>query len=449
MPTASPIGQKLNISQICGLVMGSLVLICGLIISGLSYSQLQDQQQQQLMQNARQQLQHLALSIAPSLLAEDRISLNLMLSDWKTGAELTNIQILNTSQQVIAERGTPLRDGPEISQPVTLDNVAAGLLRADIDLSAASRTARHYLAMGLIASGLLALLAALIAYFLSDRVTAWLRRLEDSLGRWEANDAPLQLPPAPWLGDLKRIHSTLSRIATQEEHQRAMEQALGRFVSGNVSHPAAPLRYHECALLFIEIRDLHLLQQRLSAEELTSVLNHYHKLLSHAAKLYNGKVDRYHGSGIVMTFGIANPVTTGHEALHCLYVAQLFTGLVRHLQENDQTLLPVEFRMAAHWGNVLLAPVTQENYTECSLIGDTVHWASHLADNGEELRLLASQSLLDHLPSGDDIHWQEGPLISDLYGGEQACYWLQELPEKNHQLIQRQIRHITAMTEQV
>ncbi|MBS51772.1 MAG: hypothetical protein CMI03_03360 [Oceanospirillaceae bacterium] len=448
MHRATTIGQKLNISQICGLLMGTLVLICGLIISGLGYSQLQDQQENQLMQNARQQLQHLALAIAPSLLAEDRISLTLTLSEWKTGPELTNIQILNTSQQVIAEQGTPLREGPEISQSVTQDNMAAGLIRADIDLSAAARTARHYLAMGLIASGLMALLAALLAYQLTERVTAYLRRLEDSLGRWEANDDPLKLPDAPLLSDLKNIHKTLNRIAQREEHQKAMEQALGRFVSSQHSSTPSALRYHECALLFIEIQDLEILQQRLSAEELTSVLNHYHRLLSHAAKLYNGKVDRYHGTGIVMTFGIANPVTTGHEALHCLYAAQLFSGLVTHLRETDTQLLPVEFRMAAHWGNVLLAPVTHDEHTECNMIGDTVHWASHLADNGEELRLLASQTLLDHLPEADEIKWQEGPLISDLHGGEQACYWLQELSEKNHQLIQRQIRHITAMTEQ-
>ncbi len=449
MHTASPIGQKLNISQICGLLMGILVLVCGLIISGLGYSQLKDQQENQLMQNARQQLQHLALTIAPSLLAEDRISLTLTLSEWQTGPQLTNIQILNTSQQVIAEQGTPLREGPEISQPVTQDNMAAGLIRADIDLSSAGRTARHYLAMGLIASGLMALLAALVAYQLTERVTGYLRQLEESLGRWDANDDPLQLPPSPAVSDLKNIHQALNRIAVREEHQKAMEQALGRFVSGHPSAPSSPLRYHECALLFIEIQDLEVLQQRLSAEELTSVLNHYHRLLSHAAKLYNGKVDRYHGSGIVMTFGIANPVTTGHEALHSLYAAQLFSGLVTHLRETDSNMLPVEFRMAAHWGNVLLAPVTQDDRTECNMIGDTVHWASHLADNGEELRLLASQTLLDHLPGNDDIQWQEGPLISDLHGGEQACYWLQELPEKNHQLIQRQIRHITAMTEQV
>ena len=56
MHRATTIGQKLNISQICGLLMGTLVLICGLIISGLGYSQLQDQQENQLMQNARQQL---------------------------------------------------------------------------------------------------------------------------------------------------------------------------------------------------------------------------------------------------------------------------------------------------------------------------------------------------------------------------------------------------------
>ena len=50
---------------------------------------------------------------------------------------------------------------------------------------------------------------------------------------------------------------------------------------------------------------------------------------------------------------------------------------------------------------------------------------------------------MDH----DDIRWDEGPLVSDLHGREQNSYWLNTLPEKNRSLIQRQIKHITAMAE--
>lgn len=448
MRIASLIGQKLNTSQICGLLAAFLILLTGLLISSLTYTHLETQLSAKLRQDAQRQLQRLTVALAPSLLRQDRISISLTLSDWSKGPEIDAIRVLNASQQVIAESGRPSPDSIEISQPVTQDNLSIGLLRADINLSSAEQTARRYFALGLIASALAALLAALVVYQLSERYLHYLRQLQQRLSNWQEGKDLLHLPPPPLLSDLKQLHSTLNNIAIKEQQQRAMQEALGRFIS---APPATGelLRYHECALLFIEIQDLEILQNRLSAEQLSKTLNQYHRLLSHAAKLYNGKLDRYLGDGVVMLFGMSRDPQSGHgnEALHCLYAAQLFLGLITHLRDHDSKTLPVEFRVAAHWGPVLMAPLSDDEQIQCSLIGDTVHWASHLATSGEERRLLVSQELLSHIPQDAGIAWEEGPMVSDLHGREQASYWLNSLAEKNQLLIQRQIKHITAMTE--
>lgn len=447
MRIVSLIGKKLNLSQICGLIAGGLVIVSGLMISTLSYSHLKAQAELRIQQDAQRQLQRLTIALAPSLLKQDRISLNLTLSEWTKGPEITAIQVLNTSQQVIAESGQPGEATLEISQPVTQDSVAAGLLRASVNLNGAVQSARHYLALGLIASGLLALIAALGMYQLTERAMRYLRQLSVSLTNWQSTDKPLQLPPLPRIGELQTIHSELNKVSQREQHQRAMEEALGRFVYNRPATAMPALHYHECALLFIEIQDLEVLQTRLTADELSDVLNHYHKLLSQAAKLYNGKLDRYMGDSIVMMFGAGQPASGGREALHCLYAAQLFLGLISPQNNHDARIPTVEFRLAAHWGNVLLAPIEQDERTECSLVGDTVHWAYHLAGNSDEQRLLASQDLVAHLTEEADIQWQEGPMVSDLHGREQTTHWLKQLPQKNQSLIQRQIKHITAMTE--
>ena len=448
MRIVSLIGRKFNVSQICGLTAGSLVLLSGILVSAMISSGIQTQASNRLQQEAQRQLKHLALALAPSILKQDRISLNLTLSEWNRGPDISAIQVLNTSQQVIAESGRPERDDFELSQPVTQDNVAAGLVRASVSEESARQAANHYLALGLIVSSLSALLCALLCYQLAERALRYLRQLTVSLTNWQNSDKPLQLPPLPRIQEFSVIHQELNKVSQREQHQRAMEEALGRFVYGQNPDSHRLLRYHECALLFIEIQDLELLQARLTADELSDVLNQYHRLLSHAAKLYNGKLDRYLGDSVVMMFGVGRPGSS-HEAMHCLYAAQLFLGLAAHQREHDSRVLPVEFRVAAHWGNVLLAPITHDDKTECSLIGDTVHWASHLAGSSEEQRLLVSQELVDQLPLDNEIEWQEGPVVSDLHGREQNTYWLTHLPEKNQSLISRQIKHITAMTENV
>ena len=162
-------------------------------------------------------------------------------------------------------------------------------------------------------------------------------------------------------------------------------------------------------------------------------------------KLYNGKVDRYLGDGVVMLFGVPN--RDRNAAMHCLYAARLFTSLVNHLHETNSDVLPLEFNVAAHWGPVLMAPLQDGVSTQYSLIGDAVHWAYHLASQSESRRIIASQTVIEMLEDGHDVIWSEGPNIRDLHGGVQSTYWLNQLPEKTESLIQRQMKHITSMTE--
>ena len=151
-----------------------------------------------------------------------------------------------------------------------------------------------------------------------------------------------------------------------------------------------------------------------------------------------------------MLFGMNGHQTDderSHHALHCLYAAQLFLGLIQHTGQDHDTPAP-QLRLAAHWGPVLLAPVDGGNAgVHCDLIGDTLHWAAHLASSGREQQLLVSEALRNHIRNSEDIHWQNGPLVSDLHGGEQATHWLQQLEDKHQLLISRQIKHIIAMAE--
>jgi len=445
MAKFSSIWQKLNLSQACGLFAATLILITGISIGLLTYQHQLQQGEQRLQQHARLELKRLAQTLAPSILNEDRVSLNLTLNEWQLASSLPAIRILNPGQQVIAETGRLSHASQLITQPITQDNLAVGTLHASLDLSQASSDARRYLAISLFVSALLALLGAWLSYLLSDRYLGFLRQLPEQLQRWQHGET-LTLP-TPLHSEFDGLHQVLTDISEQEQQRRVVEQALDQFISAE--HRAdniADFRYQSCALLYVEILDLEVLQARLSANELSALLNQYHKLLNQAAKLYNGKLDRFQGDGIVMLFGLPN--SDPQDTLHSLYAARLFLGLVDHLREHDSKLLPLEFRIAAHFGPVLLAPISDGQQIQGNLIGDTLHWASQLAQSSEERRLLVSQGIIDQIDNHDGIHWLNGPEVTDLHGNQQLSYWLDELPEKNQLLIQRQIKHITAMTEQ-
>ncbi|TNC86517.1 MAG: hypothetical protein CSH37_04045 [Thalassolituus sp.] len=436
--------ESLNTSQRAGLLAAVMVLIAGIILSSLTYVEVKSHTRAQLDAEQERQLQHLGAMLTPALVRDDRITLNLSLSEWDAGAAMPAIRVLDRDGKPVASTGRIHADLSLTPVEIRQDGNLYGSLEGYTTYTPADTAATRIASQALLVTAALSLIAGLAGWLVSEKYARYLRQLRTKLSGWRDGDE-LTLPMGPADPDLQSLHSVLGDISKREQQRRAVEVALGQFMGTEETPFPDPMKYYNCAMLFIEIQDLELLQQRLSAEELTSTLNQYHRLLSQAAKLYNGKVDRYLGDGVVMLFGVPN--RDRNAAMHCLYAARLFTSLVNHLHETNSDVLPLEFNVAAHWGPVLMAPLQDGVSTQYSLIGDAVHWAYHLASQSESRRIIASQTLIEMLEDGHDVIWSEGPNIRDLHGGVQSTYWLNQLPEKTESLIQRQMKHITSMTE--
>jgi adenylate cyclase len=436
--------DSLNTSQRAGLLAAIMVLVAGVILTVTTYTNLYEQLESEQVAESQRQLQHLSALLTPSLVRDDRISLNLSLDEWQNDPALQAIRVKNRDGLPVASKGEVDSSLTLMLYPIRQDDILYGELEGYISSSPVITSTNRNGSLSLLITAALTLIAGLAGWLISERHSRYLRQLETRLVEWRDGDN-LHLPMGPENPELKSLHNILGDISKREQQRRAVEQALGQFMQPDVNPFPDPMKYYDCAMLYIEIQDLELLQQRLSAEQLTSTLNQYHRLLSHAAKLYNGKVDRYLGDGVVMLFGVPNK--DRNAAMHCLYAARLFSGLVTYLHENNANVLPLEFNIAAHWGPVLMAPLQDGVSTQYSLIGDAVHWAYHLATRSEERRVLASQTLIEMLEDGHDIIWNEGPVVKDLHGGVQHTYWLNQLPDKTESLIKRQIKHITSMTE--
>lgn len=444
--------EKLSLSQGCSIFVATAVLIAGLILSLLSWSNLNKQLHHNDLNNAQQQLKRLTLAIAPSLLLQDRVSININLQEWSHASDINFIRVLNTSRQTIAEAGRHLTNSTEVSHTITQDNLAIGTIKAEINFNKTKLLVSRHLALGLTITAFFTLLCGLVTYGLCEHYLKYLHKLIYQLNQWQQTTTDdLQLPPTPGLPELRNLHQAVASLAKHQRQQQDKNAAIQQFGSlafdEKVTAPSAnkeQLQYHSCSLLFIEIYNLKELQNTLSAQALTDLLNNYHQLLMQTAKLYGGRLERYAGNGVVVLFGLQSNDTT-QAAMHALYAAQLFLGIIEHKRKEAGAAL-VEFRLACHWGNVLLAPMlnTQAgNHHE--LVSDTLHWASHLAHNSEDLRLLISQALYEQVKQSDQASWQQGAEVSDLHGQSQATWWLAALEEKQQSLIKRQIRHITTI----
>lgn len=440
--------QRLTSSQQWAAFIAIAILITGLTFSYLVTSQLRQQLLGQQQQLSTSLVKDASILLRPSLRKDDRISANIVLKDWVDQELILSATLYNSTQQPIAEQGLIELGGYDvfwINQVVTDNEQLIGHLRVAINMSQAYDISQRNATLLMFASLMLSMIMGLLAYYWGEHLLRANHKQVKALNDLLSNEPPTIVKDGANSLNDQALNNAINNVIAQKQHKIAIKKSFENFMASPNLAKSNTLTYHHSALLFIEIQGLKELQQRLSADELSEILGDYHQLLSHAAKLYNGTVDRYMGDGILIIFGY--PDNDPRDASHCLYAAQLFLGLVQELQRTDVQLQQLNFRLSAHWGPVLIAPLEMNQQIQFSLIGDTVHWTAQLAQQSKEMQLLVSQDLVNQLSEAENILWQPGPSLMDLNANEHETRWLDSLPNNAEKLIDRQVKHIMAMKE--
>ncbi|MEH6447975.1 MAG: adenylate/guanylate cyclase domain-containing protein [Oleispira sp.] len=446
--SAVKISQRLTTSQQWAAFIAMAILMTGLTFSYLVTSQLRQQLLLQQQQLATSLVKDASILLRSSLSKDDRISANVILKDWVDQDLILSATLYNSTQQPIAEQGLVELGSYDVfwlNQIVTDEEQLIGHLRVAINMSQAHNISQRNAALLLLSTFMLSIISGLLAYFWGEHLLRANQHQIRALDKLHNNDSLDIISEGANSQNDQALNNAINSLIRQKQHKIAIKQSFDNFMASPNLSKSKSLTYHHSALLFIEIQGLKELQQRLSASQLSDTLSGYHQLLSHAAKLYNGTLDRYTGDGILIIFGY--PDKDPRDASHCLYAAQLFLGLVQELQRNDRQLQQLSFKLSAHWGPVLIAPLEMNQQLQFSLIGDTVHWTAQLAMQSKEMQLLVSQDLVNQLSDAEQILWQPGPSLMDLNACEHDTRWLDALPDTAEKLIDRQVKHIMAMKE--
>jgi class 3 adenylate cyclase/uncharacterized membrane protein affecting hemolysin expression len=447
--SAVNISQRLTTSQQWATVVAFAILFTGLTFSYLVTSQLRQQLLLQQQTLATSLVENASIMLRTSLSKDDRISANVILRDWVDQELILSATLYNSTQQPIAEQGLIELGGYNVfwlNQIVTDNEQLIGHLRVAINMSQAYDISQRNAALLLLATCLLSLIAGLLAYYWGEYLLRANQQQIQALANLHSNNSLSIINGSANSKNDQALNNAINSLVRQKQKKIAIKKSFDNFMASPNLSRSESLTYHHSALLFIEIQGLKELQQRLPVSQLSAILSHYHQLLSHAAKIYNGTVDRYMGDGILIIFGY--PDKDPRDASHCLYAAQLFLGLVEALQRNDTQLQQLNFKLSAHWGPVLIAPLKMNQQIQFRLIGDTVHWTAQLAMQSKKMQILVSQDLIDQLNDAQQILWQPGPSLMDLNASKHDTRWLEALPDNAEKLIDRQVKHIMAMKEQ-
>jgi adenylate cyclase len=151
------------------------------------------------------------------------------------------------------------------------------------------------------------------------------------------------------------------------------------------------------AVLFIDIRGFTARTENMDPAEVSRFLSEFRRIVREAAEPHGGVIDKHIGDAAMVVFGLPQP---GEEdARHALAaVRDVLAGIKawnERLREAGEP--PVRVGIGAHWGEVFVGAIGDEQRLEFSVLGDTVNIASRLEGQAKHLdyALVVSQDLLD------------------------------------------------------
>lgn len=180
----------------------------------------------------------------------------------------------------------------------------------------------------------------------------------------------------------RRLERVLAATGTRlEEMQRAFQRFAPDDVvevilhAGHVPHRAAR---REVTVFFTDILHFTAICERLSPEDVVELLNGYFRIVSQAVRTHRGRVAKFIGDGIMITFGAPerNPWQASDAVRAALDIRRAMVDYNERLAHRE--LPAIEIGMGIHQGTVIAGIVGSDELVEYTVIGDAVNTAARI-----------------------------------------------------------------------
>ncbi len=436
--SSEKIGNRFTIAVCLLLALG----MCAFwLISNYNTQRLLQQQADELGYTVAQQT---ALQMTELVLANDRISMNVVLDELIRGTSIVELAVINIDNEVIAIATQKLPDAKafiplpialsqehaDYSVPISLQGSTAGSVRLVLDLSNIEVTVVNNLLMILGFSLLLILVAVVLtSTYFSYLVSFPVNLLAQSLANIRNGD--IESCPEPDGDDevSRAIHqyNQTAEFLMQNTFISRFPQQLPEF---------EPERYTQAghqgvAVLCVKMSNYTYLGSTLNEDLFINLRNKYYFFAGKVSEMYNGVVSSCSEEEVIIHFGESQ--LEEEQAFYAICAGQLFLRLVEEInkpslptlpedeaEETDNEalnwkpertlererqkaqamreqmmseigLLGAKFTLAAHSGSMLrgiYSPITHETN---SLSGETLDQARALSNEAPDNSLLISE----------------------------------------------------------
>ncbi len=350
-------------------------------------------------------------SAAELVLAEDLLSLSVILSQAVQADDIVFARIRDTKNKTLAESGggrfaidDKLPDQLVMfTAPIRFQDVTAGY--ADIILNKTSMQqaisqSNHWMT---IATLLLLAFSVLLAMILGKNLTQPILKLIKATDAIRNGDFEFRLHTSRQ-DEFGILMNSFNEMADglKERHQikatfnRYLDPRIALQLMDNLENPSLPMGYTQASILFVDIVSFTRLCEHAKPEQIARLLNIYYDTFYRCVSAFGGIIDKFMGDGAMALFGA--PQSDNEHSFNAICASTLFLELSQRFNQLPelQDLNTIEFRLGLHSGEVIAGSLGGKDRLQYTAVGDTVNIASRLCNYGEINRLTLSQASVDH-----------------------------------------------------
>lgn len=173
------------------------------------------------------------------------------------------------------------------------------------------------------------------------------------------------------LAEKEFMRDTFGKVVDPEVRDYLMK-------SGGLSLSQLGGQTREVTVLFCDIRSFTAMSEKMTAEEVVSLLNKYFTALGKCITKNHGIINKYIGDAIMAIFGA--PLESKNSALDAFHAALDMRKALDEVNKDfeKQGKPSIRFGIGIHTGPVFAGTIGAQNRMEYTVIGDTVNTASRL-----------------------------------------------------------------------
>ncbi len=176
------------------------------------------------------------------------------------------------------------------------------------------------------------------------------------------------------------------RFILENKNKEKVKMAMGRYLSQDVMQNVVKNiddirlggKKATVTVLFADIRGFTSMSERMSAEEVSVILNEYFSAIEPIITKYNGVINKFIGDAVMAIFG--DPIEDELHPMKAVLCANEMLKCVRKLRYKwmDENKPDIEIGIGINTGEVFVGNIGSEKRLEYTVIGDTVNIASRI-----------------------------------------------------------------------